>query len=102
MREQTNKTLKKLFKERFDKIMELTDERNFDSLKYCFKGDSGRKRFDDFENRIKLFEKIKSGDMKLEETKKLQNKFKSNLNEVVRGRHKSKKHKIALQSIKML
>ena len=28
---------------------------------------------DDFENKINLFEKIKSGDMKLEEVKKLQN-----------------------------
>ena len=32
-----------------------------------------------FENEINLFEKIKSGDMKLEEAKKYQKVFKSNL-----------------------
>ena len=36
---------------------------------YHFKGNSTRKRFDDFNNGIKLFEKIRSGKMKLEEAK---------------------------------
>ena len=40
------------------------------------------KRFDDFENEIKYFEKIKPGDMKLEETNKLQNIFQSNLSKI--------------------
>ena len=43
---------------------------------YYFKGNTARKRFDNFNNGIKLFEKIKSGEMKLEEAKKLQNEFK--------------------------
>ena len=38
---------------------------------YQIKGDSSRKRFHDFENGIKIFEKIKSGDIKLEETKNI-------------------------------
>ena len=37
--------------------MELTDETSFVDLIYYFKGDNVRKRFNDFENRIKLFEK---------------------------------------------
>ena len=39
--------------------------------------------------------------MKLEEVKKLQNVFKSNLNEVSRGRNKSEQ-KMALENIKLL
>lgn len=35
------------------------------------------------------FEKIKSDEEKLEEARKLQNMFKSNLSEIVRGRYKS-------------
>ena len=35
-------------------------------LIYYSKGNTAMKKFDDFKNGIKLFEKIKSGDMKLE------------------------------------
>ena len=56
-----NKSRKNIFEElvkrRFDEIMQLIDETNFDDLIYYFKGDSARKRFNDFENGIKLFEK---------------------------------------------
>ena len=47
---QGNKILENLFKERFDKIIELTDETNFDNLRYYLEGDSSRKRFGDFKN----------------------------------------------------
>ena len=40
--------------------------------------------------------------MKLEEAKKLQNVFKSNLNEISTERHKSKEGKSALENIKLL
>ena len=43
----------------------LTDETNFDNLTYYFKGATAQKRFDDFENRIKLFGKRKPGDTNL-------------------------------------
>ena len=59
-----------LFRERFDEILELTDEKKMDNLIYYFKDDISRKSFDEFENGIQLFEKIKSSDMKLEEAKK--------------------------------
>ena len=64
---------------------------------YYFKGNSTSKTFDDFNNGIKRFEKIKSGEMKLEETKKLQNVFKSNLNEISKGRYKSEEQHSALK-----
>ena len=77
----------KLVKERFDQIKELTDEINHDYLTYYFKGNIARKRFDDFNNGTELFRKIQSGEMKLEEEKKLQNAFKSNLNKISRERY---------------
>ena len=55
-------------------------------MMYYFKGNTDRKRSDSFNNGIKLFEKIKSGEMKLEEAKKLRNVFKSYLNEISRGK----------------
>ena len=40
--------------------------------------------------------------MKLEEAKKLQNVFKSNLNEISRGRNKSEEQKMSLENFKLL
>ena len=37
---------------------------------------TARRRFDDFNNSIEPFRKMQSGEMKLEEAKKLQNVFK--------------------------
>ena len=56
-----------LVKERFYEIKELTDKINQTDLIYYFKGNTTRKRFDDFNNGIELFRKIQSGEMKLEE-----------------------------------
>ena len=69
--------LENLDKERFDERKELTDEINQNNLTYYFKGNTARKRFDD-SIMVQNFQK-KSGDMKLEETKNLQNVFQSNL-----------------------
>ena len=88
-------------KEWFDEIIELTDEINLDDSIYYFRKESSRKRFDEFENGINLFEKIKSGDEKLEEAKKYKKVFKSTLKEIARGRYKSKVQNSALQNIKM-
>ena len=41
-------------------------------------------------------------DMKLEEAKKLQNVFKSNLNEISKERYKPEEQKSALENIKLL
>ena len=48
-----------LVKERFDEIKELTDEIKQNNLIYYFKGNTFRKRFDDFNNGIELFKKNK-------------------------------------------
>ena len=56
--------------ERFDEIKELTNEINQNDLMYYFKSNTSRQRFDDFNNGIELFKKIKSREMKLEEVKK--------------------------------
>ena len=69
---------------------------------YYFKGKSSRKRFHDFNNGIKPLKKIRSGEVKLEEAKRLQEVFKSNLNETSKGRSKSEEQQSALKSIKLL
>ena len=48
-----------------------------------------------------FFKQIQSGEMKLEEPKKQQNIFKSNLNEISRGRFKSGEQKMILKNIKL-
>ena len=74
--------------EKFDETEELTDEINHDDLTSYFTGIYARKRFTDFNNGIELFRKIKYGQKKLAEAKKLQKMLKSNLNEIARGRYK--------------
>ena len=46
------------------------------------------KKINDFDNGIELFRKIQSGEIKLEDAKELQNIFKSNLNEILKGKFK--------------
>ena len=55
----TNKHIyKKIFdetvKEKCDEIRAITDEINHDYLTYCFKEDTAKKRFHDFNNGIKI------------------------------------------------
>ena len=92
----------KLVKERFDEVKELTNKIKHDDLTYYFTGNTARKRFDDVNNVIELFLKIQSGEMKLEEAKKLQNAFKWNLKEKLKGRHKSEEQKMTLENNKFL
>ena len=56
---------------------------------------------DDFNNFIKLFGKKRSGEMKLEEVKKLQNMFKTNMNKISKERYKSEEQERALKYIKL-
>ena len=72
------------------KYTPLTNETNFNAVIYYFQGNTTRKKIYNFADEIILFEKAKSGDMKLEETKKLLNVIKSNLNKIFRGKHKPK------------
>ena len=48
--------MEELVRERFDEIKELIDEINQNDFAYYFKGNTARKRFDDFDNGIeKMF-----------------------------------------------
>ena len=58
-----------LKKERFDETIELTNEMNQNDLTYFFYFEGNTQWFNDFNNGIELFEKIKPGQMKLEEEK---------------------------------
>ena len=49
-----------------------------------------------------FFKKIQSGEMKLEEAKKMQNVFKSNLKEMLRGRYKTEEQKMTSENYKLL
>ena len=57
-------------------------------LTYYFKGYTAKKRFDDFDNGIERFEKTQSNEIKLEKAKNDRNIFRSNLNQISRGRFK--------------
>ena len=63
------KIFEELVKERFDEITELINEINYNYLIYYFKGNAARKKYNDFNNGIKLFHEVKSGNMNLEEAK---------------------------------
>ena len=54
---------------------------DYNDLIYYFKNNTTKKDFNDFENGIELSRKIKSGEMKVEDAKELQNIFNKNLNE---------------------
>ena len=62
--------MEQLIWERFKEAIELTDETNFDDLLCYFKCDTATKKIDDFENGVKLLEKIKSDDTKKQISKK--------------------------------
>ena len=84
---------KELVKERFDEIIVLSDEKNSDDLIYYFKRSDARERFDDFNNWAETFNKIKSGDIKIEKSKILQNMFKSNLKKNIKRKVENRRSK---------
>ena len=97
---------------KIDKYEYLKDEENLPSKVYIF---SIRKSFWITNNwrakkntnrrhcksKTNFFFK-KSGEIKLKEKKNLQNLFKSNLNEIPRGRHRSEEQKSALENNKLV
>ena len=64
------------------------------NLIHYFKGDTARKRFDNFNNGTELFVKRKSSETKLEKANNRQNVFKPNRNKNSRRRLKLKALKI--------
>ena len=73
-------TFYEIINEKLDEIKELIDEISLSDLTYYFKCNTARKTFNDLNNSRELFKKIKSGEIKLEEGKQLENVFQSNLN----------------------
>ena len=94
--------VRKIVKEKLNKIEELTGEIDHNDLIYYFKNNTARNDFNDFENGVELLNKIKSGAKKLEDVKEIQSIFKSNLNKISNGRFKSEEEKSALRKIKLL
>ena len=60
----------KLVNERKDKIIELTEKINLDDLTYYCKDNSAPQKFDNFDNGVTLFDKIKNGKIMLKDKKK--------------------------------
>ena len=75
---------------------------NHNDLIYCFKNNTTTKDFNDFEKIVELSKNVKFGEMKLEDGKELQNIFKTNMNEISKGRFKSEEQKSALENIKLI
>ena len=76
----------------------MIDEINQSDWTYYFEGNTFRKRYD-YKDFIELLKR--SGEMKLEERKEQENLFKSNLNQISRGRFKSKEQKSPSENIEL-
>ena len=63
------------FNRKIQQNKKVNEWNKLNDLIYINLGNTARKRFDDFNNGIERLEKIKSGEMKLEEAKKLQKVF---------------------------
>ena len=86
--------------ERLQKISDLDKEINSDDLTYRCKGNTPDLNFDEFDNALNIINKIQNGKIKLEGIKYNQEKFKSYLGEVKKGK-KSKDQKSTLYNIEM-
>ena len=87
-----------------DDITELDKKVNRDDLIYRYKGKTSDENFNTYYNAFGLIDKIKNGEIKLDEAKNDQIRFKSNLGEIKKGNNKkrSKEQKNALYNIDML
>ena len=73
----------KLVDERKYKIIELSEKINLDDLAYYYKDNSAPQKFDNFDNGVISFDKIKNVKIMLKDKKKNnQNRFSSDLNEI--------------------
>ena len=88
-----------LVDERFEKITDLDKNVNSDDLIYRYKGNIADVKFDKFDNALDIIDKIRDGKIDLADVKNNQEKFKSYLGEIKKGK-KLKEQKNALQSKK--
>ena len=84
------------------KYQNLSKQIDFNNLTYYFKGESAPKNFIDFKGPLDFYKNIKAGYIKLEKVEGKQKKFKSGLNEILKGGYKSEKTKKCNKNIKTL
>ena len=90
-----------LVDERFEKITDLDKKVNSDDLIYRYKGNTADAKFDKFDNALNIINKIQNGEISLADVKNNQEKFKSYLGEIKKGK-KSKEQKSTLCNIETL
>ena len=90
--------------ERIKEITELNEKVNFDDLIYRYKGKSTVVNLHQFDNAFSLLDKIRNGKINLTNAKNDQEKFRSDLGEIIRGnkKHKPNEQKNAIYNINML
>ena len=78
---------------RLNEITELDKNVNLDDLIYRYKGSTPNEEFNKYDNALDLIDKIKNGEIKLEEVKNNHNNFKINLGRIKRRGKKAKEQK---------
>ena len=78
--------------ERHEKITDLDKKANSDDLIYRCKGNTIDVKFDKFDNALNIINKIQNGEIKLEDVKYNQEKFKSWRNKKRKKIKRTKKH----------
>ena len=78
--------------ERLEKITDLDKKVNSDDLIYRYKGNTADLKFDEFDNALNIINKKQNGEIRLADVKNNQEKFKSYLGEIKKGK-KSKEQK---------
>ena len=91
----------KFVDERREKIIDLDKKVNSDDLIYRYRGSTADIKFDEFDNALNIINKIQNGKISLEDGKNNQEKFKSDLGQIKKGK-KSKKQKNTLYNIETL
>ena len=79
---------KEIFNELVDERLEkITDKKvNSDDLIYRYKGNIADAKFDEFDNALDIIDKIRNGKIDLADVKNNQEKFKSYLGEIIKGK----------------
>ena len=95
------KIFNELVDERREKIVDLVEKVNSDDLIYRYKGNTPDLNFNEFDNALDIIEKIRDVKIDLADVKNNQEKFRSYLGEIKKGR-KSKAQKNTWCNIEML
>ena len=96
-----SKVFNELVDERHKKITDLDKRANSGDLIYRYKGNTRSLNFGEFDNAFDFIDKIRDGKIDLSDVKNNQEKFKSYLGEIKKGK-KSKEQKNAFYNIEML